>query len=71
MLAARGGVFSISSRSLVELLLDIRLRDRRDLKNDDPLLFFVSGGDWDLATDLGSSHSEVSLLYGEGSSRKF
>jgi hypothetical protein len=70
MLGAGGGVFSISSRSLVELLLDILLRDRSDLKNDEPLLFFVSGGDWDLASDLGSIQTEVSLLKGDGSSRK-
>ena len=44
-----GGVFSISSRSLLDPLLDSRLRDLNDLKNDEPLFLGVSG----LAEDLG------------------
>jgi len=120
-----GGVFSISSKSLVDPLLDSRLKDLRDLKtkkksrnkasvnstwvkksescklfyspkhnkltylginfwillkmfhqfyfdlkNEDPALFFGSGGDWDLSTDLGSIQVGVSdRRSGEGSSK--
>ena len=41
-----------------------------NLKNDDPALFFGSGGDCDLSTDLGSIQVGVSdRRSGEGSSK--